>query len=668
MLRAIFTLFLVILMSGKSLAQDTIIFHGQPNWKTGLDLADHCYFFEPVGEKTLGFEQVKQQVFVPFTPARRKQNISGQSKIIQWLKFTLQNTHATDTVYLRLNLSPHYYTRLYNQTQLLASGGAYHIGPSFFDRFALPFKVPPAATITFWVCTEDRNSQLVPPGIRLETPFTYMQDTAKAMYAERLLFLLLAIMAGCLLFTCLYAGYQYYLTRDVSTGWYIFYALSCFLTGLFWLDIRHQLQLFSSVMRDIILSTFTFLIPVLYSLFIGSILHLSVHFKKSWILVKVLIVISLLQITLGFIRIRTGWFFLSDAIYPLFLSPVPVFLLHFILLVLTALSKNPVKWFLFTGLLALTFLLILPPTGIISYYGDDGDEITLILNFVPFFFALGLTIEAICFSFSLVYRGKLILMEKNQLQEHYAWQLEEKLAARTDELAEKSRLAEEQKMQQVATEFERKIAETEMTALRAQMNPHFIFNCLNSIKLYTLENDSKTASEYLTIFSQLIRRVLENSQSEKITLQKELETLRLYLELEAMRFKNKVQYQINIDSKIDAEYIEIPPLLLQPYVENAIWHGLMHKKEGGVISIDVFQPTELKLLIQITDDGIGRELAAEIQSKSATQQKSYGLKITSDRIHIINQLYLIQTDVRVEDLKDETDKAIGTKVIIQIPV
>lgn len=151
-------------------------------------------------------------------------------------------------------------------------------------------------------------------------------------------------------------------------------------------------------------------------------------------------------------------------------------------------------------------------------------------------------------------------------------------------------------------------------------------------------------------------------------MQKELETLRLYLELEAMRFKNKVQYQINVDSSIDAEYIELPPLLLQPYVENAIWHGLMHKKEGGHISIDVFQPTEQVLFIEIKDDGIGRELAAEMQSKSATQQKSFGLKITSDRINIINQLYRIKTDVTVEDLKDESNKAIGTKVIIQIPV
>jgi LytS/YehU family sensor histidine kinase len=200
------------------------------------------------------------------------------------------------------------------------------------------------------------------------------------------------------------------------------------------------------------------------------------------------------------------------------------------------------------------------------------------------------------------------------------------------------------------------------------MNPHFIFNCLNSIKLYTLENDSQTASQYLTMFSQLIRLVLENSRSEKITLEKELETLRLYIELEAMRFKDKVKYQIHVSQGIDQQYTELPPLLIQPYVENAIWHGLMHKKEGGNILITITQPTEHCLQVEIADDGIGREQAAEYKSKSATRQKSFGLKMTSERIDMINQVYGIKADVQVADLKDEMNKASGTKVIIKIPV
>ncbi|HAK77407.1 MAG TPA: hypothetical protein DCM71_10970 [Runella sp.] len=131
------------------------------------------------------------------------------------------------------------------------------------------------------------------------------------------------------------------------------------------------------------------------------------------------------------------------------------------------------------------------------------------------------------------------------------------------------------------TEFAHKLAETEMTALRAQMNPHFIFNCLNSIKLYTLENDNLKATEYMTKFSRLIRLVLENSRSERITLANELETLQLYMDMEAMRFKDKVAYEINVSDEVDTHYIEIPPLLIQPYIENAIWHGLMHKEGDG---------------------------------------------------------------------------------------
>ncbi len=144
----------------------------------------------------------------------------------------------------------------------------------------------------------------------------------------------------------------------------------------------------------------------------------------------------------------------------------------------------------------------------------------------------------------------------------------------------RNRLKTEQlEAQKKEAEFKRKLSEVELSALRSQMNPHFIFNCLNSIKLYTVQNDSFTASEYLTKFSRLIRLVLENSRKDKVELQSELESLRLYIEMEAMRFKEKLQYSIT--ENIDTSYTEIPPLIIQPYVENAIWHGLMHKETGG---------------------------------------------------------------------------------------
>ncbi|WP_273208876.1 histidine kinase [Runella zeae] len=224
------------------------------------------------------------------------------------------------------------------------------------------------------------------------------------------------------------------------------------------------------------------------------------------------------------------------------------------------------------------------------------------------------------------------------------------------------------KFKQREAEYQQRIAQTEISALRAQMNPHFIFNCLNSIQYYAARNEADTASDYLTKFSRLIRLVLENSRSEKVTLTNELETLRLYIEMEAMRFQQKVRYQIQIAPSIDTDVIQIPPLLLQPFVENAIWHGLMHKEEGGNVSITVTQPYDNHLQVIICDDGVGRAKAAEFKSKSATKQKSFGMKVTAQRIELINQIYHTHTHIKIEDIINAQGEAKGTKVIVNIPL
>jgi sensor histidine kinase YesM len=230
-------------------------------------------------------------------------------------------------------------------------------------------------------------------------------------------------------------------------------------------------------------------------------------------------------------------------------------------------------------------------------------------------------------------------------------------------------IKEKAELEQKESEFQRKVADISLTALRSQMNPHFIFNCLNSIKLYTIQNETTAASEYLTKFSKLIRLVLENSRNERITLTSELKALELYIEMEAMRFKEKLRYTITVADDVETDYIEIPPLLLQPYVENAIWHGLMHKEEGGHIEIAAAINEKASLLeITITDDGIGRAKAAEIKSKTATKHRSYGMKATSDRIALINHVYKAGANVAVHDLVDAEGHPAGTEVTIQIPI
>ena len=214
-------------------------------------------------------------------------------------------------------------------------------------------------------------------------------------------------------------------------------------------------------------------------------------------------------------------------------------------------------------------------------------------------------------------------------------------------------------------ESEKKQVELEMQALRAQMNPHFIFNCLSSINRFILKNESKIASNYLTRFSRLIRMVLNNSQKPLISLDDELEMLELYLEMERLRFKNSFDYAITFLNAIDSDNVFIPPLLLQPFCENAIWHGLMHKAGQGRLDIELSMQDNI-LNCVITDNGVGREKAEEMNSKTAEKEKSMGLKITTERLALLNREKGLHTFYEIEDVKDADGSATGTKVILNI--
>jgi LytS/YehU family sensor histidine kinase len=212
------------------------------------------------------------------------------------------------------------------------------------------------------------------------------------------------------------------------------------------------------------------------------------------------------------------------------------------------------------------------------------------------------------------------------------------------------------------------LAGNELKALRAQMNPHFVFNSLNSIQHFILTNKSSDAGKYLNKFARLMRVILNNSEKSVITIREELEYLTLYIELEAMRFDNKFEWKIDIAEDIDTDYFEIPAMLLQPYVENAILHGLTPKGEGGVLEI-IMRLQGNNLLCRIRDNGIGREKSREMrQLSNRKDHKSLGMKITSDRLELINNLQGSHLSMTVTDLKNEDGTPAGTQVDIFIPV
>ena len=213
---------------------------------------------------------------------------------------------------------------------------------------------------------------------------------------------------------------------------------------------------------------------------------------------------------------------------------------------------------------------------------------------------------------------------------------------------------------QQEAELRAEMGDTEMKALRSQMNPHFIFNSLNSISDYISKNDMQSADMYLTKFAKVMRMILENSEQKEVSLKDDLKALELYMQLESLRMNNKFTYEIKIDHSIDVENTLVPPLILQPFVENSIWHGLSAKDGNGHILIQIKKEGKMINCI-VEDNGIGRKHSDEY-SQLRVNKKSLGMKITKARIDIINKLKNSNAAVNISDLSE------GMRAEVRLPL
>jgi len=216
----------------------------------------------------------------------------------------------------------------------------------------------------------------------------------------------------------------------------------------------------------------------------------------------------------------------------------------------------------------------------------------------------------------------------------------------------------------------RDLATSQLTALRSQMNPHFIFNALNSVQRYILKGDVDQANKYLSKFSRLQREVLNNSSQDFISLEKEIEILELYLQLEQLRFDDKFEYHIHVDKQIDPGEVKIPPMVVQPFVENAIWHGLMPRLGPKNVEIRFTLSPEDLLHCSICDNGIGRAASARLKNNhdGAPLHQSKGLSLVHERLHILEQLYQRPYLVEVVDKTDPSGVVEGTEVNLTLHV
>lgn len=219
------------------------------------------------------------------------------------------------------------------------------------------------------------------------------------------------------------------------------------------------------------------------------------------------------------------------------------------------------------------------------------------------------------------------------------------------------------RQKQKEAEFKKDVAETEMKALRSQMNPHFIFNSLNSIGDYISKNNVNEADRYLSKFAKLMRMILENSEQKDVTIADDLKALELYMQLEALRMNQKFNYEIKVDEDIDQENTLIPPLILQPFVENSIWHGIAQKEGQGKINIHIKKENDSMLNCIVEDNGIGRKQSAAVKTTTLKQEKtSLGMKITQARIDILNRIKNSDAAVNLSDLDQ------GVRVEVKLPL
>jgi sensor histidine kinase YesM len=213
--------------------------------------------------------------------------------------------------------------------------------------------------------------------------------------------------------------------------------------------------------------------------------------------------------------------------------------------------------------------------------------------------------------------------------------------------------------------LQKQLNELENKALRSQMNPHFIFNSLNSINSYIIKNKPDEASAYVSKFARLIRLILDNSRETHIALESELMALNLYIEIENKRFANKFSWNIQIHSNIDLHSTLIPPMIIQPFVENAIWHGLLHQEKQGILTISI-QEQNGYLEISIDDNGVGRDAAKLLKSKTLLKDKSHGMEVTINRIENFNAGFSLGKAVEIIDKKDEFGNPTGTTMLLKI--
>jgi sensor histidine kinase YesM len=357
----------------------------------------------------------------------------------------------------------------------------------------------------------------------------------------------------------------------------------------------------------------------------------------------------------------------TEYAFNFFFMPI-LFVFFIIVLVLIRKVKMITKNYLFVGFVV--FFVLAITTQILDFIGYSYRII----------FYTGIVFEATLFALGLGAKQRSVLVEKNtaqrklikehkrnlNLKEQIEIQLDNEVDNKTKEIIALTKRKEEEHKKKLALDYSKKTLNLRMKALQTQMNPHFLFNSLNSIKHFIIKNKKEDASFYLSKLSKLIRKILDNSQLKEISLEEELDIMELYLKVENIRLDKQIRLEVDIVEGFDTEKVKIPPMVLQPFIENAIWHGLALKKGEKEILIRVIKKP-ISIQITITDNGIGRERAAILKAAKLIEKKSLGIELTRQRLEAFTEYFPNKATIKFKDLYNKKNQPIGTSVHIEIP-
>jgi len=370
----------------------------------------------------------------------------------------------------------------------------------------------------------------------------------------------------------------------------------------------------------------------LYLMFAKTLVALNIYKPKWNRVLNISIIIYFIVLFAAIVyALATGKNTVVGIIFAYFFSPTIAVLALISFYVLYTMD-TPLKYYVLIG--SFIYLIL---AEFAFYVSDDVQKGTVI-------FYIGVIIENVLFSLALGHKQKLILQEKNKSDRELINQLKEK------------------------EKYDKELAELKISSLRSQMNPHFIFNSLNSIKLYIINNEKENAVYYLNKFSKLIRKILATTREKEISLADEIETMDLYVNIENIRFNNEIEFVINADKNLNLDTIKIPSLILQPFLENAIWHGLSSKKDNKKLVLSVEKENDSHVKITITDNGIGRKRSAEINKQKLHKKNSIGIKLTEERLSNFAKDFQHNYSITFKDLYDHDKNPTGTKVSLKIPL